>query len=115
MFSRREGWSWGQSWVPPTPGAECPDKPGRGRAVGVGGFATKGPAGPGRLSWQRKEACLAGPGLPWGQPLLGLQCSAQPMAQPGLGLGWKVPGDDSGVAPASGPDTGLAPPWPSLL
>lgn len=40
------------------------------------------PAGLGRLSWQREEACFAGPGLPWGQPLLGLQGSVQPLAQP---------------------------------
>lgn len=41
-------------------------------------------AGLGQLSWQREEACFSGPGLPWGQLLLGWYCPAQPLAQPDL-------------------------------
>lgn len=60
----------GQGWEPQTLGAERPAKHSLG--PGEGGVATRPPAGMGRLSWQREEACFARPGLPWRRPLLSL-------------------------------------------
>lgn len=69
MSFRREGWSWGQSLGPHMLRSECPEKPSLGpRRMAL---PPRTPAGLGRLSWQREEACFAGPGLPWGPPLLG--------------------------------------------
>lgn len=54
-------------------------------ALGRSAFPLRPLAGPGRLSWQREEACLAGPGLPWGKP--SWACRAWPSPWPQLGVG----------------------------
>ena len=73
---RRGSRSSGQGWEPQTLGAESPTK--HSLSPGDGSFATRPPAGLGRLSWQREEACFSGPGLPWGWPVLSLRAQPSP-------------------------------------
>lgn len=93
---RRGSRSSGQGWEPQTLGAESPAK--RSLSPGEGSFATRPPAGLGRLSRQREEACFSGPGLPWGRPVLSLRAQPSPWHSQ-ASAGREVLGGNAGLAP----------------